>query len=405
MQAIMSCIRLTGIPFPFRRRIWSWCILHDARKVRSEREGSVYYSKDEALLALDNGWVTLHAKVKLLVNGKLIETTVGRILFNSVAPEGLPFYNELLTKKRIESIIGEANRIVGLHQTVEFLDKLKDLGFHMATRSGMSIGLSDVIIPEEKFKIIEATEKNVDSINAKRARGFITENERYNKVIDAWSQTTDSVQYVMNKKLVENNEGFNPLFMMSDSGARGSKDQIKQLAGMRGLMNKPQKNVTGTSGGDIIETPITSNFKEGLTVLEYFISTHGARKGLSDTALKTADAGYLTRRLVDVAQDVVINEEDCGTINGIRVTSLKEGENIIEFLKERIVGRVLQEDVIDPLTDEMIAEVGQFLDETLAEKISNSNVESVYIRSVLTVRQKRVSARSATAGTWPRTIL
>ncbi|MDZ7797824.1 MAG: DNA-directed RNA polymerase subunit beta' [Candidatus Marinimicrobia bacterium] len=351
-------------------------------------EGSVYYSKDEALLALDNDWVSLHAKVRLLVDGKIIDTTIGRIVFNSIVPKGLPFYNELLTKKRIESIVGESNRVVGSNRTVEFLDNLKDLGFSMATRSGVSIGLSDVIIPAEKFKIIEATGKNVDLINEKRKRGVITENERYNKVIDAWSQTTDSVQYAMNKKLVENNEGFNPLFMMSDSGARGSKDQIKQLAGMRGLMNKPQKNATGGRGGDIIETPITSNFKEGLTVLEYFISTHGARKGLSDTALKTADAGYLTRRLVDVSQDVVVNEDDCGTINGIRVTSLKEGENIIESLKERIVGRVLQEDVIDPLTDEVLGEVGQYLDEKLSEKISNSNVESVYIRSVLTCEAK-----------------
>ena len=351
-------------------------------------EGSVFYNTDEALLALDNEWVTLHAKVKLAHDGKIIETTVGRILFNSIVPEGLPYYNELLTKKRIETIVGECNRVVGINRTVEFLDDLKDLGFSMATQSGVSIGLSDVIIPEEKFNIIEKTENNVNNINDKRKRGIITENERYNKVIDAWSKTTDSVQNVMNKKLVEDNEGFNPLFIMTDSGARGSKDQIKQLAGMRGLMNKPQKNVGG-AGGDIIETPITSNFKEGLTVLEYFISTHGARKGLSDTALKTADAGYLTRRLVDVAQDVVINEEDCGTINGIRVTSLKEGENIIEYLKERIVGRVLQEDVIDPLTDEVIAEVGEFVDEDLAEKISNSNVESVYIRSVLTCEAKR----------------
>jgi DNA-directed RNA polymerase subunit beta' len=350
-------------------------------------EGSTYYSNDEALLALDNEWVTLHAKVKLAVDGKMIPTTVGRILFNSIVPKGLPYYNELITKKRIESIISESNRVVGIHRTVEFLDDLKNLGFAMATRSGVSIGLSDVIIPEEKFEIIDKTQNTVNDINNKRKRGVITENERYNKVIDAWSKTTDSVQAAMNKKLVEDNEGFNPLFIMTDSGARGSKDQIKQLAGMRGLMNKPQKNVAG-GGGDIIETPITSNFKEGLTVLEYFISTHGARKGLSDTALKTADAGYLTRRLVDVAQDVVINSIDCETINGIRVASLKEGENIIEYLKERIVGRVLQEDVIDPLTDEVIAEVGEFVDEVLAEKISNSNVESVYIRSVLTCEAK-----------------
>ncbi len=350
-------------------------------------EGTVFYSADEALLALDNHWVTLHAEVKVRINGKIISTTVGRILFNSIVPDGLPFYNELIAKKSIESIISECNRIVGINRTIEFLDDLKNLGFSMATRSGTSIALSDVIIPKEKFKIIDETAKKVNEINDKRDRGVITENERYNKVIDAWSITTDAVQSVMNKILEEDNEGFNPLSMMSDSGARGSKDQIKQLAGMRGLMNKPQKNVTGGSG-EIIETPITSNFKEGLTVLEYFISTHGARKGLSDTALKTADAGYLTRRLVDVAQDVVINEEDCGTINGIRVTSLKEGENIIESLKERIIGRILQEDIIDPLTDEVLAEVGQFVDEELAEKISNSNIKSVYIRSALTCEAK-----------------
>ncbi|MDD3095403.1 MAG: DNA-directed RNA polymerase subunit beta' [Candidatus Marinimicrobia bacterium] len=356
-------------------------------KSNQQGEGAVFYSSDEALLALENNWVSLHARVKLQYQGKLIDTTIGRILFNSIVPENIPFYNELITKKRIESIVGECNRLVGVNRAVEFLDDLKDLGFAMATRSGISIGLSDVIIPEDKFHIIEKTEKAVNDINTKRNRGVITENERYNKVIDAWSKTSDIVQSAMNKKLVEDKEGFNPLFIMTDSGARGSKDQIKQLAGMRGLMNKPQKNVAG-GGGDIIETPITSNFKEGLTVLEYFISTHGARKGLSDTALKTADAGYLTRRLVDVAQDVVINEEDCGTINGIRVASLKEGENIIEFLKERIVGRILQEDVIDPLTDEVIAEVGAFVDENLAEKITNSNVESVYIRSVLTCESR-----------------
>lgn len=350
-------------------------------------EGKAFYSIEEALLALDNNAVTLHSKVKIKHDGEFIDTTVGRILFNSIIPDGMPFYNELISKKRIESITEECNREVGMNRTVEFLDDLKKLGFAMATRSGLSIGLSDVIIPETKFDIIDKTAETVKVINDKRSRGVITENERYNKVIDAWSKTTDKVQSAMNSILVQDDEGFNPLFMMSDSGARGSKDQIKQLAGMRGLMNKPQKNMTGGSG-EIIETPITSNFKEGLTVLEYFISTHGARKGLSDSALKTADAGYLTRRLVDVAQDVVINEDDCETINGIYVGDLKEGENTIEFLKERIVGRVLQEDVIDPVTDEEIALVGEYVTEQLAEKISNSNVESVYIRSVLTCEAK-----------------
>ena len=351
-------------------------------------EGMVFSSYDEALLAFDNKRVTLHAKVKLLKDGKLIDTTVGRIQFNAIIPEGMPYFNELITKKRLEYIIAEANRRVGLHETVRFLDKLKDLGFELATMSGVSIGLSDVLIPDDKFKIINKTQTQVDTINQKRNKGVLTENERYNKVIDAWSRTTDLVQASMNRILQNDREGFNPIYMMSDSGARGSKDQMKQLAGMRGLMNKPQKSMTG-GVGEIIETPITSNFKEGLTVLEYFISTHGARKGLSDTALKTADAGYLTRRLVDVAQDVVISEEDCGSINGIEVVPIKDGDRVIEPLSERILGRVALDDIIDPVNDKLLVKAGELIDEVKARAVDESNVESVMIRSVLTCEAKK----------------
>ncbi|MDD5581870.1 MAG: DNA-directed RNA polymerase subunit beta' [Candidatus Marinimicrobia bacterium] len=356
-------------------------------KSNQKGEGMVFSSYDEALLAFENNRVTLHSKVKLLINGKLNDTTVGRIYFNAIVPNGLPYYNELITKKRLENIIAESNREVGLHETVRFLDALKDLGFELATMSGVSIGLSDVLIPDDKFEIIRKTQKLVDSINEKRNKGVLTENERYNKVIDAWSRATDMVQASMNKILENDREGFNPIYMMSDSGARGSKDQMKQLAGMRGLMNKPQKSMTG-GVGEIIETPITSNFKEGLTVLEYFISTHGARKGLSDTALKTADAGYLTRRLVDVAQDVVISEEDCGSINGIEVVAIKDGEQVIEPLSERILGRVALDDIVDPVTDKLLVESGELIDEEKARIVDESNVETVMIRSVLTCESK-----------------
>jgi len=350
-------------------------------------EGMIFASREEALLGYENKRVALHAKIKLLEDGKLIDTTVGRVLFNSIMPRDMAFINELLTKKKVERIIGDCYREVGDIETVAFLDRLKELGFEYATQSGISIALSDVLVPEEKFDIIDETQKQVNIINEKRKKHILTENERYNKVIDAWSRTTDDVQEVMNRKLEADREGFNPVYMMSDSGARGSKDQIKQLAGMRGLMNKPQKAMTG-GVGEIIETPIVSNFLEGLSVLEYFISTHGARKGLSDTALKTADAGYLTRRLVDVSQDVVISETDCGSINGIVVHSLKEGEKIIESLRDRILGRVIQEDVVDPITDELLCESGTLVDELLADRIDNSNVEYVTIRSVLTCESK-----------------
>jgi len=349
----------------------------------AQGEGMIFSSKDEALLAVHNLYLDLHAQVKVRLDGKLVETTPGRLTLNGVLPEGYPFINELITKKRLEKLISDVMRFAGNYQTVQFLDALKELGFEYATKSGVSIGLSDILVPEKKEALLERSAKEVDKVNADRQAGWLTEGERYNKVLDIWTHTTNQVAGMMMDGLSSHNGGFNSVYMMADSGARGSSDQIKQLAGMRGLMAKPQKSLKG-SQGEIIETPITSNFKEGLSVLEYFISTHGARKGLADTALKTADAGYLTRRLVDVAQDVVIRIEDCGTINGIDVKALKQGEDVIETLRDRIKGRVLQEDVFDPLTDEMIAEVGTLVNEELALKIAESNVEKVRIRSVLT---------------------
>ncbi len=354
-------------------------------KLRTEAlgEGMTFSSEAEAAMAVDNKYLDFHAKINVRLDGKIVETTAGRLTLNGVLPEGYPYVNELITKKRLETLISDVMRFAGNYKTVIFLDALKKLGFEYATKSGTSIGLSDILVPEKKEALLERSAKEVDKVNSDRKAGWLTEGERYNKVLDIWTHTTNQVASMMMDGLRNNDQGFNSVYMMADSGARGSSDQIKQLAGMRGLMAKPQKSLKG-SQGEIIETPITSNFKEGLSVLEYFISTHGARKGLADTALKTADAGYLTRRLVDVAQDVVIRLEDCGTINGIDVKALKQGEEIIEPLKDRIKGRVLQEDVFDPITDEMIAEVGSLVDEKLALKISESNVEKVRIRSVLT---------------------
>jgi len=354
-------------------------------KLRPEAlgEGMIFTCLNEASLAVENKHLDYHAKIRVRMDGELVETTAGRLILNGVLPDGYPFVNELITKKRLETLISDVMRFAGNYQTVLFLDALKNLGFEYATKSGLSIGLADILIPKKKQALLDRSQKEVDKVNSDRKAGWLTEGERYNKVLDIWTHTTNQVAGMMMDGLSSSDYGFNSVYMMADSGARGSSDQIKQLAGMRGLMAKPKKSMKG-SQGEIIETPITSNFKEGLSVLEYFISTHGARKGLADTALKTADAGYLTRRLVDVAQDVVIRIEDCGTINGIDVKSLKQGEEVIEPLKDRIKGRVLQEDVFDPITDDMIAEVGVLVNEELALKISESNVEKVRIRSVLT---------------------
>jgi len=354
------------------------------KKDGAKGEGRIFSSIEEVTYAYEIGEVDLHAKVKVRVDGKLIDTTVGRAIFNSILPKGIGYINELITKSRLEKIVGYTFRKIGNYETVKFLDRLKDLGFKFATQAGATISIADILIPEEKEEIIEETFKRVDDIQNKFRKGILTEGERYNKVIDEWTHATNTITDILFEHLSKDQDGFNPVFMMADSGARGSKEQIKQLAGMRGLMAKPQKTLTGQVG-EIIETPITSNFKEGLSVLEYFISTHGARKGLADTALKTADAGYLTRRLVDVAQDVVVTEEDCGTINGIEVTALKKEESVIESLADRIVGRVAQEDIFNPENEnEILVEAGQEIDEDTAVKIQSLGIEKVRIRSVLT---------------------
>jgi DNA-directed RNA polymerase subunit beta' len=306
----------------------------------------------------------------------------------------LGFQNDVMRKKTISGIVFEAYRRAGMSETVLFLDRLKEFGFRYATLGGISIGVEDLEIPEEKAEILEEASKRVDRFQKAYSTGQITFGERYNKVIDAWTHANNDIAAAMVGNLATARDGLNPVFMMFDSGSRGSRDQIRQLAGMRGLMAKPQKKLTGGIG-EVIESPIRSNFREGLTVLEYFISTHGARKGLADTALKTADAGYLTRRLVDVAQDVTIAEEDCGTILGLEISALKEGEDIIEPLGERVVGNVAAEDVLDPHElDEhsdpmLLAAAGELMDEETATMIEDAGIETVKIRSVLTCEARR----------------
>ena len=351
-------------------------------------DGMMFSSAEEVMIAYHDKRVALHAPIKVRLDGKIIETTVGRVIFNDILPKGLGYVNKLLTKKAIEGLVADAYGRLGNHPTALMLDDLKEIGFRYAMKSGVTIGLNDVIVPDEKNKLISSAYKSVEAIQKRYERGIITDGERYNQIIDIWTHTTSNVSEKMFAKLSTDNQGFNPIFMMADSGARGSKEQIRQLAGMRGLMAKPQKKMTG-SMGEIIENPITANFLEGLSVLEYFISTHGARKGLADTALKTADAGYLTRRLVDVAQDVIITMYDCGTILGLRVGDLKEGEDIIESLEDRIVGRVSAEDVYDPDSGDVLVEAGELIEEELAKKIGDSGIETVMIRSVLTCEATR----------------
>ncbi|MFQ6616044.1 MAG: DNA-directed RNA polymerase subunit beta', partial [Fidelibacterota bacterium] len=350
-------------------------------------EGKSFANIDEVIIAYENGAVGLHAIVNLHLDGKWIKgTTVGRALFNAVVPDELDFVDETISKKKLEKIIYESYLKAGNYRTVKFVDDLKSLGFNYATRSGASIGIEDVLVPEEKGEIIGAAFREVDSIHEKFSKQILTEGERYNKVIDVWTHATNQVAATMMEYLEQDQDGFNSVFMMADSGARGSQDQIKQLAGMRGLMAKPKKSMTG-GRGEIIESPIISNFREGLPVLEYFISTHGARKGLADTALKTADAGYLTRRLVDVAQDVVITEPDCGTINGVWVTDLKEGEEIIESLADRTRGRVIQEDVYHD--GAVVVKAGTLVDNDIADEMALLDINKVFIRSVLTCESRR----------------
>ncbi len=350
-------------------------------------EGKIFSCPDEVILAYENGIVSLHARVKVRVKGEMIETTPGRVIFNQIMPPELPFVNELLTKKRVEEIIADIYAKLGNLRTAQFLDEIKTLGFYYAMKGGLTISMEDVVTPPEKEKVLEEANSKVHKIMKQYADKIITDGERYNKIIDIWTHTTSQVADLMWEKLKASNNGFNPIYMMADSGARGSREQIRQLAAMRGLMAKPQKKMTGEMG-EIIENPITSNFKEGLSVLEYFISTHGARKGLADTALKTADAGYLTRRLVDVAHDVIVTERDCGTILGLRIGDLKEGEEVIEPLRDRILGRVAAEDVFDD-DGNVLVEAGELIDEEKADKIYNAGIETVSIRSVLTCEAKQ----------------
>jgi DNA-directed RNA polymerase subunit beta' len=351
-------------------------------------EGKMFSSANEVTIALNNKIVGIHAKIKVRIKGKLIETTPGRVVFNQIVPEGIEFINDTLKKKKINSIIGYIYRKVGNQKTAVFLDKLKELGFKYATEGGLSVNIDDIEIPHTKKKIIDDALIRVEGIEKQKSRGIISENERYNKVIDVWTHVRDQVKNDLMDNLRRSKNGFNSLHMMIDSGARGSAEQVSQLAGMRGLMQKPQKSLTGQAG-EIIENPIIANFKEGLSILEYFISTHGARKGLADTALKTADAGYLTRRLVDVAQDVIISEVDCGTIRGVFTEALKEGEDVKESLEERVLGRVATHDLINPLTKKMIVKAGDEIDEEKAFLIAESPITGVEIRSVLTCESKR----------------
>ncbi|MEQ9262650.1 MAG: DNA-directed RNA polymerase subunit beta' [Owenweeksia sp.] len=354
-------------------------------------EGLTFYSSEEVIIAHNEGKVNLNALAKIRAkveneNGeletKLIDTTVGRILFNTVVPENVAFINEVLTKKALRGIIAGILKKTDIPTTAKFLDDIKDLGYGNAFRGGLSFSLGDIIIPEEKDSLVKGAEEQIESILASYNMGLITNNERYNQVIDVWTNTNARLTERAMHHLSSDRQGFNPIFMMLDSGARGSKEQIRQLSGMRGLMAKPQKS--GSSGGEIIENPIISNFKEGLSILEYFISTHGARKGLADTALKTADAGYLTRRLVDVAQDVIINEDDCGTLRGLEVTALKKNEETVEPLFDRILGRVSLHDIIDPVTEEVYVKSGEQIKEEAATRIEESPIQMVEVRSALT---------------------
>jgi len=351
-------------------------------------EGKTYGSYEEMLIAHNYGALDIHAKIKVRHNGDLIETTTGRMIFNSITPSELGYINELLAKGRLRSIIGQCFRNAGIARTVEFLDNMKKLGFTYATKGGLSVSIQDVLIPDDKVKIIESSQKKINKIEAAYSSGVISSGERYNKIIDTWSTATNRVADKLYTEISKNKDGFNSFWMMLDSKARGSKEQIRQLAGMRGLMAKPKKSLSGSTG-ELIENPIISNFKEGLSVLEYFISTHGARKGLADTALKTADAGYLTRRLHDVAQDMIISQDDCGTARGVDMTALKDGEEVKEALAERILGRTALVDLIDPISNELFIKKGELINEEIANKIEGSTLESVKIRSVLTCESRR----------------
>ena len=365
------------------------------KEVKILGEGLIFYSPEEVIIAYNEKRVDLNAQIKVrtqdfnqsgVLETQLIETTVGRVLFNEKVPAAAGYINEVLTKKSLRDIIHGILKVTSVPETASFLDEIKSLGYNFAFKGGLSFSLGDIIIPKEKHTMIDAANRQVDGIMANYNMGLITNNERYNQVIDIWTSTNAELTELSMKRIREDQQGFNSVYMMLDSGARGSKEQIRQLTGMRGLMAKPKKSNAG--GGEIIENPILSNFKEGLSILEYFISTHGARKGLADTALKTADAGYLTRRLVDVSQDVIVNSDDCGTLRGITVEPLKKNEEVVETLEERIVGRTSLNDVYDPITEELLVSAGEHISELIARKIESSAIESIEVRSPLTCEAK-----------------
>jgi len=366
-------------------------LLKSTKELKVKGEGLTFYSDEEVNIAYNEGRVHLNAMIKIRAKDfdnlgelvyKIIETTVGRVLFNQVVPYKAGFINEVLTKKSLRDIIGNILKVTSVPETAEFLDKIKSMGFSFAFEGGLSFSLGDIMIPPEKQDLIAKANVEVDTIKSNYNMGLITNNERYNQVIDVWTSTNATLTELSMKRISEDKQGFNSVFMMLDSGARGSKEQIRQLTGMRGLMAKPKK--ASSSGGEIIENPILSNFKEGLSILEYFISTHGARKGLADTALKTADAGYLTRRLVDVAQDVIVNYVDCNTLRGISVEALKKNEEIVESLGERILGRVSLHDIYNPLNQEVLVKSGDEISEEVVKLIQNSPIDKVEVRSPLT---------------------
>ena len=359
-------------------------------------EGSTFYSPEEVIIAYNEGKLDLHAHIKVKTYDlneegvptlQLIETTTGRVIFNERVPREVGFINDVMTKKALRDIIGEVLKISGTSRTAQFLDDIKELGYEMAFKGGLSFNLDDIIIPKEKEQLVAKAENEVKDVMMNYNMGLITNNERYNQIIDIWTHTNSRLTHTLMEQLKNDRQGFNSIYMMFDSGARGSKEQIRQLSGMRGLMAKPQKS--GATTQEIIENPILSNFKEGLSILEYFISTHGARKGLADTALKTADAGYLTRRLVDVAQDVVINADDCGTLRGIVATALKKNDEVVEPLYDRILGRTSVHDVYMPDSDKLIVAAGELISEDVADAIEKAGIEEVEIRSVLTCEMRR----------------
>ncbi len=358
-------------------------------------EGKVFYSAEEVIIAFNEKRLDLHAWIKVKakvreneeIKDQLIETTVGRVIFNQVVPDEVGYVNQLLTKKILRDVIGDIIKVTDVPTTAKFLDDIKNLGFSMAFKGGLSFNLTDLLIPNTKPEMLKQAQNEVDEVISNYNMGFITNNERYNQVIDIWTRANNRIAESLYKMLEDDKQGFNSVFMMLHSGARGSKEQVRQLGGLRGLMQKPRKS--GSTGGELIENPILANLKEGLSVLEYFISTHGARKGLADTALKTADAGYLTRRLVDVAQDVVISEEDCGTLRGLPISALKDNDEVVEPLYDRIIGRVSLYDVYDPLQGDLIVKAGDEITEEIGMRIEDTAIETVEIRSVLTCEAKR----------------